>query len=95
MQLINGFKDYTKSLFEKFHSIDPGNRSVWTPACPFHGNEHFGTLNDTLTAAYQVPESSGNTLGKTLYDYHFNKGNGVYIDQVNWPQNTRCAHVFG
>jgi hypothetical protein len=95
MQLIEEFKNYTRGLFNQFHEIDPAKRSVWTPACPFHGDEHFGTISDPLTAAYQIPGLSGNTLGVALHEFHYNNGTGKYVDQVSWPNNKMCAHVFG
>jgi hypothetical protein len=67
---------------------------VWAPACPFHGNQHYGSNEDPDTVVWQVPEYSGNTLGFTLHGFAFNDMNDAYIDDVDWPDNTMCAHIF-
>ena len=91
---INDFSNYTRNALREFYDQQPENRTVWSPACPFHGNQHFGVNEDPGTIAWQVPEFSGNTLGFTLHAFYFNDMKDAYIDDVDWPENSLCAHIY-
>ena len=52
MVLINEFKLYTATKLDEMQEMQNWQRTVWAPACVFHGNPHFGTLKDNLTVAY-------------------------------------------
>ena len=55
---ITKYKDHTATLLQEAFDFNGLTRSVWAPACPFHGYSNFGYVNDTESMNMTVP---GNT----------------------------------
>ena len=89
---INKFKDYTARKLQEVYEAQDWNRAVFGISCVFHGNQHFGNNSDPQTMLYQVPYMSGNTLGRTLFEFEFEDQREAWIDQVYWPDNLACAN---
>jgi hypothetical protein len=53
------------------YDMNPANRSVWAPSCPFHCFSRFGEVDDPLSANWTVPGNSTNTLGITSHLFIF------------------------
>ena len=53
------------------YDMNPANRSVWAPSCPFHCFSRFGEVDDPLSTNWTVPGNSTNTLGTTSHLFIF------------------------
>ena len=44
--------------------------------------------------SYAVPEGSGHTTINVVTNWVQGKGRELYLDAVDWPKNSACAHVL-
>lgn len=55
---INKFKDYTIAKLNHAFDMQPTQRGIWAPACPYHCYSRFGLASDPDSSNYTVPALS-------------------------------------
>lgn len=91
LQQIHIYHTYQQGRIRELMKLKPES-AVWSPSCPFHCNFYRG--NDKTARLFQVPLNSDNTLQAALMKFTNglkDKDGWVWLDNVNWPENTPCA----
>lgn len=90
---INKFKNRLSTLLRQTYNADPKNRAVWGIACNTHCYFDWGSVDtDAVARNYTVPQNSVYSLGYTSHRFIFENTSGLYLDEVDWPDNQPCSH---
>ncbi len=91
---INKFKNRMATLLRQAYNADPKNRAIWGIACNVHCYSDFGSVDTSPVAKnFTVPENTVYSLGFTSHRFIFENTSGLYLDEVDWPNNHPCSHT--
>ena len=94
MTEIHKFKSRMSTLLKQTFDADPKNRSIWGIACGVHCFSDYGFVDTSATAKnFTVPQNTVYSLGYTSHRFIFENVSGLYLDEVNWPNNEPCSRT--
>ena len=91
---IHKYKNNMAMLLKQTYNADPKNRSIWGIACNVHCFADYGTVETSpLARNFTVPQNTVYSLGYTSHRFIFENVSGLYLDEVDWPDNQPCSHT--